>query len=127
MQIAHRLQEIPWTGLTIEATRHAFEVDGRTLYAWCAFDTMFLPEILGRAATVRSNCRATDAAISLTIDADGVRGASPKGAVISIVNPSAEEARADIRGAFCGYVNYFASEDAYQTWAKDHPELVPSE
>ena len=110
-----------FSGLTTRETRHRFEIDGRTLYAWCAFDTMFLPEILGRAAAVRSTCPATDRLISLTIDADGVRGASPETAVISMINPSAEEARADTRGAFCGYVNYFASASAYDSWAKDHP------
>ena len=49
------------------------------------------------------------------------RGASPETAVISMINPSAEEARADTRGASCGYVNYFASASAYDSWAKDHP------
>ncbi|WP_455153162.1 organomercurial lyase [Cupriavidus basilensis] len=28
-------------GLTLRETRHAFEVDGRRLYTWCAFDTLF--------------------------------------------------------------------------------------
>ncbi|MGH9053474.1 MAG: organomercurial lyase, partial [Acidimicrobiia bacterium] len=27
---------------------HAIEVDGTTVYAWCAWDTLFITEILGR-------------------------------------------------------------------------------
>jgi len=33
---------------------HALQFDGRTLYAWCAWDTLFLPELLGRPARVTS-------------------------------------------------------------------------
>ncbi len=35
-------------GLAIAETKHRLEVDGRALYTWCAWDSLFLPEILQR-------------------------------------------------------------------------------
>ncbi|MCQ4438245.1 organomercurial lyase, partial [Clostridioides difficile] len=35
-------------GLTLRETPHTFEVDGRRLYTWCAFDTLFFPALIDR-------------------------------------------------------------------------------
>ena len=40
---------------------HRFEVAGRTLYTWCAWDSLFLPQILGQEAEVESTCPLTAA------------------------------------------------------------------
>ena len=56
--MAHRDEEgrvFGFRRLTLKPTSHVLEVDGRTLYAWCAVDTLFLPERLGRPARIRSN------------------------------------------------------------------------
>lgn len=34
-------------GLTLRPTPHRFEVDGRTLFTWCALDTLVFPALLG--------------------------------------------------------------------------------
>jgi alkylmercury lyase len=47
---------IGFLGLSIRPMPHRLTVTGRTLYAWCAFDTLFLPELLGAAAEVESRC-----------------------------------------------------------------------
>ncbi|MGH7575101.1 MAG: organomercurial lyase [Longimicrobiales bacterium] len=33
---------------------HRFEIDARTLGTWCAWDSLFIPELLGEAARVQS-------------------------------------------------------------------------
>ena len=40
-------------GLAIAEMKHRFEVEGRTLYTWCAWDSLFLPEILQTTAQVK--------------------------------------------------------------------------
>jgi len=35
-------------GLTLRETPHIFEVGGRRLYTWCAFDTLFFPALIDR-------------------------------------------------------------------------------
>lgn len=44
---------IAFLGLSLGETPHRFEVDGATLYAWCAWDTLFLPRMIGKAARLR--------------------------------------------------------------------------
>lgn len=41
-------------GLAAAPMHHRFEVDGRTLWTWCAWDSLFIPEILGKQARVTS-------------------------------------------------------------------------
>ncbi|MBI3042958.1 MAG: hypothetical protein HYY78_09055 [Betaproteobacteria bacterium] len=50
---------IGYWGLALGETRHRFRVRGRALYAWCAWDTLFLPRIIGVAAEVESVCPET--------------------------------------------------------------------
>jgi hypothetical protein len=40
-------------GLAAAPMHHRFEVDGQMLSTWCAWDSLFIPEILGRSAHVR--------------------------------------------------------------------------
>jgi alkylmercury lyase len=107
-------------GLTLEPTRHRLTVDDRTLYTWCAFDTLFAPEILGRPVAVDSNCPTSDTPIRLTVTSDGVEHPDPEDAVLSFVTPDADACCADIRGSFCRHVNFFASRQAALDW----PEAV---
>src|SRR6266436_4875315 len=37
-------------GLAAAPMHHRFEVDGRALSTWCAWDALFVPELLGRSA-----------------------------------------------------------------------------
>src|SRR5262245_1832909 len=39
-------------GLSVLPTKHRFLVEGRELYAWCAWDTLFIPELLDATAQV---------------------------------------------------------------------------
>ena len=57
---------IGFWGLTIQPMAHRLLVDDRVLYAWCAWDTLFLPELIGKPG------RTTDGAVSLEIG--GVHG-----------------------------------------------------
>ena len=50
---------IGFLGLSIGPMPHRLTVTGRTVYAWCAFDTLFLPEPLGERVEVQSQCPTT--------------------------------------------------------------------
>ena len=70
---------IGFWGLTIRDMPHRLEIGGRTLHAWCAWDTLFLPEILGGRAVVTSTCPTTGATVSLEVEQNGVRRAALAG------------------------------------------------
>lgn len=108
---------VAYAGLTLEQTQHVLEVDGRTLYAWCALDTLFVPELLGRSARVRSTSPTSGETISLTVDAAGVHEIAPEGAVMTLHRVDGFDLE-DVVGTFCRYVHFFASEQAARGWAE---------
>jgi alkylmercury lyase len=108
-------------GLSVtEFGEHRIELGGRTLTAWCAWDTLFLPELLGGAARVRSRCPVTGEQISLTVDSDGPSDVRPAGAVLSFLAPE-RPFDADVVRSFCHFVHFFASEQAGAEWTARHP------
>jgi alkylmercury lyase len=109
-------------GLTIGklVPTHAIEVEGRRLYAWCAWDTLFLPGILGADARVESICPVTKETITLVVEPDGVAEASHPQAVVSCLLPSTEF-DANVIQSFCHFVHFFASRDAGGSWTAEHP------
>ena len=45
---------IGFRGLAIPEMPHRFRVDDRQLHTWCAWDALFIPELIGRTAEVES-------------------------------------------------------------------------
>lgn len=43
-------------GLTLPVTNHQFHVEGRKLHTWCAWDTLFIPQLIDKQASVVSMC-----------------------------------------------------------------------
>ena len=108
-------------GLSQVPSRHRLTFAGRELYAWCAFDCLFLPALLGGPVEVASACPVTRTEIRLTATPDGVQDMRPESVVMSFVMPDSDLMRADLRGTFCCHVNFFASEAAAQSWASGNP------
>ena len=112
---------VGFMGLSVaELGEHRIEVGGRTLTAWCAWDTLFLPELLGAAARVRSRCPGTGERISLTVGRDGPSDVRPAGTVLSLLAPE-RPFDADVVRSFCHFVNFFASKQAAGEWTERHP------
>lgn len=108
-------------GLTLRPTPHQFEIDGQTLYTWCAMDTLIYPRMLGRSARVTSPCHSTGTPIHLVISDSAVTSVSPPTVVVSLVSP---DDLTSVRSAFCNHVHFFASADAAHPWLDQHPEAT---
>jgi alkylmercury lyase len=106
-------------GLTRNPTPHRYEAGGRTLYAWCALDTLAFPAILGHTAQVTSACRATGQPVRLTVTPDGPTSVEPATAVVSLVTP---DTPTSIRTSFCNQIHFFAAAEAAGDWLAEHPE-----
>ncbi|MFZ1909613.1 MAG: organomercurial lyase [Burkholderiales bacterium] len=102
---------IGYWGLTIVPTRHRMRVGERDLYAWCAWDTLFLPALLGVRAEVRSSCRATGAPVQLTVGPDALEAPVPADLALSFVLPEAGAMRRDVIASFCSHVHFFGSDE----------------
>jgi alkylmercury lyase len=109
-------------GLTIHrlSPTHRLEVGGQELFAWCAWDTLFLPGILDATAHIKSSCPATAEAISLEVSPAGIVRTSHPGAAVSFLLPD-RAFDADVIQSFCHFVHFFASEEAGRVWTAEHP------
>ncbi|MGH9508386.1 MAG: organomercurial lyase [Terriglobales bacterium] len=111
--------------LSLNPTRHKFRLNGRTLYAWCAIDTLFLAPILQREAEVESTCPVTGAAIRLLVTPTEVQKLDPADVFLSLVAPGVTAGivaecgpgLSGPEGAFCTDVHFLASRDAAQQWS----------
>jgi len=109
-------------GLTLARTAHRFMISGKTtLYAWCAWDTLFIPELLGQAVRVESNCPKTKRSVRLAVTPQGVVDLDPPGVVMSWLTPETAKIRENLVGNFCHYVHFFHSADAAANWVSEHP------
>ena len=105
-------------GITLRETPHAFVVNDRPLYTWCALDALMFPAVIGERAQVQSRFPQTNNPVTLTVTPQGVVSLEPEDAVISLVSVAAE---GDIRSAFCCDVLFFASRQAGEAWCRDKP------
>jgi alkylmercury lyase len=112
---------VGFMGLSVvEFGSHRIELDGHALTAWCAWDTLFLPELVGHAARVHSRCPVTGEQISLTVGRDGPSDLRPAGTVLSFLAPE-RPFDADVVRSFCRFVHFFASPQAAREWTAEHP------
>jgi alkylmercury lyase len=112
--------------LTLNPTRHRFLISGRTLYAWCALDTLFLPAMLGETADVKSTCPVTGETIRLTITPRNVAGYSPESTVLSITVPgiSCSRRKTGPGSDTCSQIHFFSSRTAAESWCQDRPGIA---
>jgi alkylmercury lyase len=112
---------IAFSGLSLTRTAHRFTIAGRQLYTWCAWDTLFLPAMLGRSAKVESSCPVTGSHVRLTVDPDGVREHDPQPLWVSFP-PAATTSTTDITDTFCCHVHFLATPAAAEQWLSEHPD-----
>jgi alkylmercury lyase len=105
--------------LTLRPTAHRYTTEGRTLYSWCADDTLMIPVVLGRGGMVDSTCPETGRAIHVEVSPERVQRVEPAGAVVTSVRPNTPIA--NVRTATCNHGHFFASAAAASNWAAEHP------
>ncbi len=74
---------IGFWGLALQEMPHRFKVNGRQLYNWCAWDSLFIPELLGKTAEVESTCPISGEIISLTVGPTTISVVSQSSPVLS--------------------------------------------
>lgn len=109
-------------GITLLPTQHQFALSERTLFTWCAFDTVLFPPLLQVEAQVQSACTTSGLPITFWSGPDGIEDLTPTTSVLSLILPAE---RSDcVRGTFCQQSLFFQSEEAASLWMALHPEAV---
>ncbi len=98
---------------------YSLQIDGKTSYAWCALDTLFIPPLVGKTVSVQATDPVNGKRVSLVVDGDGVREVTPPGAVVSMVIPDGPFGY-DVIESFCHRVLFFASEESGRSWVAEH-------
>ena len=107
-------------GLAIPEMSHRLRIDGRELYTWCAWDALFIPQLIGRTAEVESRSPVDGELVRLVVDPERVREVAPESAVVSMLSPAeAFDYRVIMR--FCNFVHFFPSSVAGTRWVAEHP------
>jgi alkylmercury lyase len=109
-------------GLTLRPTPHRIELDGRTLYTWCALDTLMLPVLLGKPARIESRCFATGEIVRFDVDPGGVRELVPDDAIVSLV--PLDCGVSDFRCNVCDEQHFFSSPAAATDWRAERPDAI---
>lgn len=133
-ELEHQLSRLPDTeydqhgkivgwGVTQIPTRHRFQIDGKPLWTWCAFDTFLFAPYLQAEAQVQSTCPTSNQLVSFVISTDGeVAQLRPETAVISLILPTSR--RDCTRDTFCEQSLFFSSEQAASPFLKGHLEAI---
>lgn len=112
---------IGFWGLTLQPTTHRLCINEQLLYAWCAWDTLFIPLILHATAQIESRCPVTRELIHLTVTPNQVTTVEPDSTTLSFLTPDAGAVKDNIVANFCHYVFFISSRDAGTQWIEAHP------
>jgi len=115
-------------GLSTARTHHRLTINGRTVWAWCAGDTLFLPEVLDETAVVESRDPESGELVRLTISPARIEAVEPKDVTLSFLRPDTVDftSAIQIMATACHYIFFFASRASGERWVAKHPgtELV---
>ena len=118
----NRQGDVVGMGLSLKPTSHQFQVPERTLFTWCALDSLIYPVALGQAAQVSSRCPVTGDEVSFFASPDGIKNLTPITAVVSIV--ILEASQTCCRSNFCDQGFFFSSSEPASVWLSAQPQVA---
>ncbi len=124
---ADRGQIVGFGGLAAAPMHHEFRVKGQTLWTWCAWDSLFIPTVLGDTADVSSPDPETRELVRLTVSPISIERVEPKDAVVSFPLPGEgnfDQSAENVMGTFCHSVFFFASRESGERWRSTHEGTV---
>jgi alkylmercury lyase len=113
-------------GLSTIRTRHQLQIRGRTLWSWCAQDSLFLPELVGDTADIESTNPESSEPIRLRVSPNRIESVEPASVVVSMVSPDTIDMRSatQIVATACHFIFFFASHELGERWAARHPGMT---
>jgi alkylmercury lyase len=124
---ADKGQIVGFAGLAAAPMHHEFRVKEQMLWTWCAWDSLFIPIVLGDTAHVSSPDPHTRERVRVTVSPTGVERVEPKDAVVSFPLPGVGDfahSAENVMGTFCHSVFFFTSRESGQQWRSTHEGTV---
>ncbi len=112
-------------GLTLVPTPHAYQINGRQFYVWCAADAITFPLLHKTSAVIASPDPISGETVRLIGTPKGARDVVPSTSVVSWVHrPEGPTTPETVRAAFCNFVHFFSSVETAAQYASKHPGVV---
>ncbi|WP_163271131.1 organomercurial lyase [Chelativorans alearense] len=111
-------------GLSVVPTPHQITVKGRKLWTWCAYDSLFIPELLGETAEIESRDPESNEPMRLTVSPEGIISTEPADIVVSMGRPDTwdQSSAARLMATSCHYIFFFVSRASGERWQAKHTE-----
>lgn len=111
-------------GLTRVPTLHRITAGARGCYGWCAWDCLFLAEILATELRFESPCPSGAGLVSMTVSANGIESMQPDTAHITFALADASGFSNRLREVFCAHVRACSDPRAAMAFCKHEPTRV---
>ena len=118
-----------WGGFGLDGGNNGFTILGNEMFAWCAWDALFVPAIVGEPARVDAVDPEDGEEVSMTVTPSGVEHIRPEGAVMTFALPGMEAFPSFKGFSFQRTVFFFGSEKTAKSWLEKNPgpELITIE
>ncbi|MCT7376979.1 organomercurial lyase [Chelativorans salis] len=115
---------IGFWGLSVAPTHHQITVKGQRLWTWCAYDSLFIPELLGETAEIESRDPESNELIRLTVSPERIISTEPADIVVSMGRPDTwdQSSAARIIATACHHIYFFVSRASGERWQAKHTE-----
>lgn len=110
------------TAISLVPSNHKFQMDGKTLYAWCAYDAIYAPGVIGKIAEIDSVDPLSNESIRIKVSPEGVMESEPEGIFATVVGIDAD-ARGGAESPRCNQMQFFVSEENAKKWSVDYPNV----
>ncbi len=107
-------------GLGTTPTAHRINFGEADLYTWCAWDSLFIPEILEGRAVILSDCPVTSRKLRIEVSPTQAHAGDASEVVVSFPPPpydTYERSATDGMAGFCCFVQFFSTAEAGARWA----------
>ncbi len=115
---------LEWGGFGLDGGNNRFNIRGHDMWAWCAWDALFIPASVGEAASVSAEDPLSGKTVSLTVTASGVKDVQPLEAVMTFALPGMAAFPNFATFSFQKTVHFFESRASAETWARQNPGPV---
>jgi len=113
---------IGFLGITVNETPHHMLMNEKKCYAWCAWDTLFIPELIGATVQITSVCATTNEIIILTVSPQSIHPTQTD-IWVSFLLPDKKSVQENVSTSFCHFVHFFNSKEAGETWTNQHNNI----
>ena len=110
-----------YAGLSpVRRTPHQLIIEGKTIYNWCALDTLVFGLLIQKPAKIKSKSPVTDKIIEFRISPEKIENLRPKEAVMSLETSEPDKTTEEnVRTTFCCHVNFFSDNKVGEEWAQE--------